>query len=493
MDPQAERQHSSAPQRQLRGFAKGNLMFESEVEPAASTARRVPDARRTPSREEHAVDAEFHVIQLQGTAGNRAVSGLIASLQRQHLAIRPGSHVGDLAGPKDNIREDVLAVQDELAAIWSMPPATYGPQHDLVAGLPPQATVPVGDLAPTIAAIAENEKPIMAPPIVKKLIGADVNDAVGAGSSRSDDVVQVMNVMHRHWMLTNDQFDRTYRALRDAGLDPGDGSAARVSDEQLPDLMAGLSRVKKGAAIRKASKAVSTQEWVKGQWSTPDFKGEQEASVTQITKKQLFEEIARVAPSLPRSLKACLVGHAWVEQQGKGILNYNFAGVEGGSAAYVMGWTSDVIPTSTYENEPDKSKNRDWDSKGHNPKFGKWNGHDAGTIAVQLDMSPKPTEIVVLVRKRRPAYQSLTHAAASFVKLIEKRVEALRVSTNADHNKLGEMAFAGDPDAYANIVNHSFRITDRNGKKRDFGAYNGDKGYAGLVKRSIAEALTELP
>ena len=237
----------------------------------------------------------------------------------------------------------------------------------------------------------------------------------------------------------------------------------------------------------------SSQGWVQGQWSTPDFTGEQQASVTEITKSQLYEEIGKVGPGLSRALKVCLVGHAWVEQQGKGILNYNFAGVEGGSTAYVMGWTSAVIPTSTYEDEPDKSKYRDWDSKGHNPKFGKWDGHDAGTIEVQLAMSPKPKEIVVLVRKRRPAYQSLSHAAAAFVNLIEKRIEALRASTSPDHNQLAELAFAGDADAYANVVNHRFTITDASGKRRDFGAYNGDKGYAGLVKKSIAAADTELP
>lgn len=236
-----------------------------------------------------------------------------------------------------------------------------------------------------------------------------------------------------------------------------------------------------------------SQAWVKGQWSTPDFTGEQQASVTEITQAQLYDEIGKVAPGLSRALKVCLVGHAWVEQQGKGVLNYNFAGVEGGSTAYVMGWTSAAIPTSTYENEPDKSKYRDWDSKGHNPKFGKWNGHDAGTIAVQLAMSPKPTEIVVLVHKRRPAYQSLSHAAAAFVNLIEKRIAALRASTNPDHNQLAEQVFSGDADAYANVVNHRFTITDANGKRRDFGAYNGDKGYAGLVTKSIAAADSELP
>jgi hypothetical protein len=36
-----------------------------------------------------------------------------------------------------------------------------------------------------------------------------------------------------------------------------------------------------------------SQDWVQGQWSTADFKGEQQASVTEITKTQLYEEIGK--------------------------------------------------------------------------------------------------------------------------------------------------------------------------------------------------------
>jgi hypothetical protein len=232
--------------------------------------------------------------------------------------------------------------------------------------------------------------------------------------------------------------------------------------------------------------------WVEGQWSDPDFTGEQTASVTEITKQQLYAEISKVAPHLTTALKICLVGHAWAEQQGKGVLNWNFAGVEGGSAAYVVGWTSTIIPTSAYESEPDKSKYRDWDLKGHNYRFGAIDGHHAGTIEYQLALQPKPTRLALCVRKRRPAYQSLSHAAAAFVKLIELRVETLQASIDPDHKKLAAKALAGDADAYANIVNHSFQVTDSDGKKRTFGAYNGDSGYAHLVTTQIAAAQSEL-
>ena len=79
------------------------------------------------------------------------------------------------------------------------------------------------------------------------------------------------------------------------------------------------------------------------------------------------------------------------------------------------------------------------------------------------------------------------------MQLIETRVEALRASTNAGQNDLGARAYAGDADAYSYIVNHKFKITDTNGKKRDFGAYNDNPAYAGAVKTQIANADKELP
>lgn len=279
--------------------------------------------------------------------------------------------------------------------------------------------------------------------------------------------------------------------VHDGGRAAASATQARVGDAaaRIPPTDARATKV---SSDKKIEAQGGPQNWIEGQWSDPGFKGEQQASVTQVTKAQLYAEIGKVAPRLSDELKVCLVGHAWVEQQGKGVLNYNFAGVEGGSAAYVMGWTSDIIATSAYESEPDKSKYRDWDMRGHNPKYALIDGHYAGTIEYQLALKPKPTRIALLIRKRRPAYQSLSHAAASFVKLIELRIKALQASKDPDHTRLAEKALAGDARAYAYIVNHSFRITDADGNKRNFGAYNGDSGYANLVLRQIAAAESDL-
>jgi hypothetical protein len=237
-----------------------------------------------------------------------------------------------------------------------------------------------------------------------------------------------------------------------------------------------------------------SQGWVQGTWSDPGFKGEQEAMTNTFTKRQLYDEIGKVAPTLSHAFKTCLVGHAWSEQDAtQGVLNYNFAGIEGSwSEAYVMGWTSDIIPTSKYENDPNKSNYRDWDFRNHNPKFGVIDGHYAGTIDYQLSLDPKPKRIALAVKKRRPAFQSLAHGTAGFLKQLERRFNALRASTDLKHNELAEKAFAGDVDSYAYIVNHKFKITDASGKKRDFGAWNDQAVYFELVRKQIAAAKKEL-
>jgi hypothetical protein len=300
-----------------------------------------------------------------------------------------------------------------------------------------------------------------------------------------------VSAVYRAWdkAVADEDWPRAVEVLNGMGQSDINHRVAKLTREQTAAVLAnagGNDRIVKGITLSNA------QSWSPGQFATADFEGEQEASVTQTTKAQLYVEITKAAPWMPPPLRVCLVGHAWAEQQGKGILNFNFAGVEGGSKAFVRGWTSAAISTETYENEADKSKYRDWDMKGHNPAFGTWNGHNAGTIAAQLALDPKPPQIVVCVKKRRPAYQSLRHAAAAFVHLIELRIKDLQLSNDPEHNALAGRAMGGDAPSYAYIVNHSFNITDDDGKKLHFGAYNGDRGYAHLVETQIAAAEADI-
>jgi hypothetical protein len=313
----------------------------------------------------------------------------------------------------------------------------------------------------------------------------DILDRLDKGRK---DLARVAAV-YRAWdkAVADEDWPRGVEVLNGMGQSDINHRVAKLTREQRAAL---LAKAGDNGRILRGITLSGMQPWAPGQFATPDFEGEQVASVSQTTKAQLYVEITKAAPWMPPPLRVCLVGHAWAEQQGKGLLNFNFAGVEGGSKAYVQGWTSAAIPTETYLN--DRSKYRDWDMNGHNPAFGTWDGHQAGTIAAQLALDPKPSQIVVNVKKRRPAYQSLRHAAAAFVHLIELRVKDLQLSSDPEHNALAQKAMGGDAPAYAYIVNHSFQITADDGKKLNFGAYNGDKGYARLVEAQIAAAASDL-
>ncbi|MCE7011434.1 hypothetical protein LWC34_52785 [Kibdelosporangium philippinense] len=84
----------------------------------------------------------------------------------------------------------------------------------------------------------------MSPEEAKRILGVRLHAAIGGGSSRSDDVVLAMNSMHVKWFLTNEQYDRTYRALAAQNLDPGSGSSQTVKNGQIPDFVDGLARAR---------------------------------------------------------------------------------------------------------------------------------------------------------------------------------------------------------------------------------------------------------
>jgi hypothetical protein len=195
-----------------------------------------------------ASDRAAAMLALQRSAGNSAVSGLM--VQRQHVQTRSGHSVGDTTGAGANIREDVLAVQNQLAAIWSMNSAAYGAQRDLVASKPPGSSVPTGELGPTIAAIAENEKPLMAPPVVKRILRVDVSAAVGAGASPREDVVAVMEAMHRAGHLSNTAYDAAYKEVSAV-------EGATIPDSAIPSVLKGLVQAKTQAAIMTTARAAA--------------------------------------------------------------------------------------------------------------------------------------------------------------------------------------------------------------------------------------------
>jgi hypothetical protein len=220
--------------------------------------------------------------------------------------------------------------------------------------------------------------------------------------------------------------------------------------------------------------APSTDEWVSSA-PPPDAAGEQKYSNTKATKGQIFDAITQVAPGLPYELRVMLLGQAWLEQQGKNIINNNFAGMEGGSASYVMARTSAVITRAEYEANP--SKYSDW-GKGN-----VYGGKDAGTIEVQLARGD--TKIVVMTRKKRPAYASLASAAAAYVHNVEAKFHKLQASPDPTHQALVEQALGGDAHAYARIISLS-------APKLGIYPYNPDIGYPARVIAQIELARKDL-
>ncbi|RSM60053.1 hypothetical protein DMH04_54745 [Kibdelosporangium aridum] len=88
------------------------------------------------------------------------------------------------------------------------------------------------------------ERAAMSPDEAKAILGVKLHAAIGGGASRSDDVVLAMNSMHVKWFLTNEQYDRTYRALAAQSLDPGSGSSRTIEDGLIPDFLDGLVKAR---------------------------------------------------------------------------------------------------------------------------------------------------------------------------------------------------------------------------------------------------------
>ena len=197
--------------------------------------------------------------------------------------------------------------------------------------------------------------------------------------------------------------------------------------------------------------------------------------MTSLAKTTLYDEMGTVAPSLSHEMKVMMLGHAWVEQSGKGIINNNFAGVEGASSSYVLAWTSTQITKAQYDANP--SAYKDW---GHG---GVWAGKDASTIKAQIDRGE--TKLIVMEHKKRPAYASLGSAASSFIENVESKFHKLEASKDPHDQELVKKALGGDEHAYAAIV------TMRNPKLGIY-PYNADAGYAGRVTAQIAAARKDL-
>ncbi len=308
---------------------------------------------------------------------------------------------------------------------------------------------------------------------------ARIAAAVKAGGSHGVDeafvdAVAAWQQQHGGLDVDGEAGDQTIAALFGADIRPAPAAAAPAAQPApAPSATAAPAQ-----AAQAAAPAANADEWATNAPDDAGFKGEQERQSTSCTMPEVYAAIGRVAPALTHELKVMLVGHAAVEQHDK-CMNNNFAGVEGGSTAWVVAWTSTVISIDQYNAHPENY--RDWFPG--KPKAGVWNHKPAGTIAVQLERGEK--EIACAVKKPRPAYKSLDSAAVAFIHIIERKFHKLQASSKPAHQELAARALAGDAEAYAHIVT----LRD---DKLGILPYNPDGGYPALVMKQIAAAREAL-
>ncbi|WP_344313757.1 hypothetical protein [Fodinicola feengrottensis] len=181
------------------------------------------------------------VLALQRSAGNAAVSGLM--VQRQHLDTKSGHSVGDATGPMDNTREDVLAVLAQLNVLQTMSKGDFAAQQALASAAPKGTKLSAGDLAPTIAAIAANEKPYVSASVAQKVLHAKVSADVGTGgANKKTDVTAVVEAMHHAGHLSNDDYATALQELSAA-------TGATVAESSMPTVLKGLAHARWQAAI----------------------------------------------------------------------------------------------------------------------------------------------------------------------------------------------------------------------------------------------------
>lgn len=177
------------------------------------------------------------VLRAQRTAGNAAATRVAGALvQRQHVDLAGHRSVGAVSGPGANVREDVLVVMDRLHMLWSLDNDGYR-EHAAVAALPAGQAVPEATIPNTIAAIARNERPSIAPAVAREFLNLRLAEAIGPGEpNTAADVTALQQVLHAH------------RALGDADLAAERVTTGPVDLSRLPRTCAALVLAKQAIA-----------------------------------------------------------------------------------------------------------------------------------------------------------------------------------------------------------------------------------------------------
>jgi hypothetical protein len=177
------------------------------------------------------------VIWLQRRAGNAAVAELLArsklptpNLQRARVDLPSGGGVGD--APATNHREGVLLVLDRMHVLWGIDNTEYSSIYPAVGTLGPgDAVTDPAHLALLQRALNRTLEPVLPSQVAAAQYGLSLGSGVGAGQPNVPaDVLQVQDLLHSRWHLTDEAYTRERAAVTSGG--------------PTPETIAGISRLK---------------------------------------------------------------------------------------------------------------------------------------------------------------------------------------------------------------------------------------------------------
>jgi Domain of unknown function (DUF4157) len=134
-------------------------------------------------------------------------------VQRQTVAMASGRQVGNSGAAVDNLREEVILALDRLHFLWSISNPDYNTEYPLVKAKPAGSNLTIADIPKTIAAITNNEVPVMNKPVALFALGLSISGDVGVGRANNKmDILGLEDSLLAAKLLT----DAAYKAERKA-------------------------------------------------------------------------------------------------------------------------------------------------------------------------------------------------------------------------------------------------------------------------------------
>ncbi|MEA3077550.1 MAG: hypothetical protein QOF60_2458 [Actinomycetota bacterium] len=157
------------------------------------------------------------VDRLQRAVGNAAVTALLArggplSLQRIRVDLPAGGSVGEGA---TNSREGVKLVLDRLHVLWAITNDEFDRVYPGVSALAPGDPVTDAATLRTVRnSLARADEPTLAAAVAQAQFNLPVSASVGRAQPNSvADILMLQDLLHTHWHLTNDAYDRERAAV----------------------------------------------------------------------------------------------------------------------------------------------------------------------------------------------------------------------------------------------------------------------------------------